>query len=231
MNKQFYLVYDFETDGVDPNTCNPVELAAVPVEPRRLDILKEEHFKIIIKPPDIDNPEYLTDERLKTIQWHAKNKNITPEDVIASWKNGFEPKTAWEMMAKYAEKYTIPKTRGHWYTEPIPVGYNIICFDNIIAKRLSDQYNIKYPFSAVKKIDLQDLLFTWFENLQEPANMKMDTLRAFFDIQSDGFAHEALTDVMDEALMLVKFLKFHRKQASVKKFKGAFNERAVASIS
>jgi hypothetical protein len=71
---------------------------------------------------------------------------------------------------------------------------------------------------------MMDILFTWFENLEEPANMKLDTFRDFLGLEADGQAHEALSDTIDEAKLMVKFLKFHRKQASVDKFKGAFSK-------
>ena len=38
MNHRWIIVYDLETDGPDPSTANPVEIAAVPVNPRTLEI-------------------------------------------------------------------------------------------------------------------------------------------------------------------------------------------------
>jgi len=35
-------------------------------------------------------------------------------------------------------------------------------------------------------------------------------------------AHEAFSDTLDSAKLMVQFLRFHRRQASVEKFKGAF---------
>ena len=54
--------------------------------------------------------------------------------------------------------------------------------------------------------------------------MKLDTFRDFFGLKASAQAHEALSDTIDEAKLMVKFLKFHRKQASVSKFKGAFSK-------
>ena len=69
-------------------------------------------------------------------------------------------------------------------------------------------------------MDLMDLLFYWFENLDEPHNMRLDSFRDFFGIQA-AQAHEAYSDTLDSARLLVQFLHFHRRQANVKKFKGA----------
>ena len=91
----------------------------------------------------------------------------------------------------------------------------------VIANRLTEKYNTKSPFSKVSKIDMMDILFMWFENLDEPTSMKLDVFRDFFGMEA-AQAHEALSDTIDEAELLVKFMKFHRRQASIGKFKGAF---------
>ena len=44
MNKRWIIVFDWETDGKDPNTCNPVELAAIPINPRTLEICEKPSF-------------------------------------------------------------------------------------------------------------------------------------------------------------------------------------------
>lgn len=73
-------------------------------------------------------------------------------------------------------------------------------------------------------MDIFDEMFWWMENNDEPADLKMDTLRKFFGIESQGVAHDGLVDVYEEAEIFVRFLKFHRKQSSVKKFKGSFRK-------
>jgi DNA polymerase III epsilon subunit-like protein len=76
------------------------------------------------------------------------------------------------------------------------------------------------PFAKVNKMDLMDLLFYWFESLDEPRNFRLDTMRGFFGIKASQ-AHEAYSDTVDTAKLLVQFLKFHRRQANVGKFKGS----------
>ena len=51
--------------------------------------------------------------------------------------------------------------------------------------------------------------------------MKLDAFRKFLGM-NEAQAHEALSDTIDEAELLVKFMKFHRRQSTVGKFKGAF---------
>jgi len=221
MNNRWIMVFDWETDGPNPTTCNPVELAAVPVDPRTLEIKREQAFSAVIKPDGIDSEEYFTKERQDTIAWHAKQRGVDTKEIIADWKAGQSEKIVWKNFCSYCSKYEVDKKSGQWFVEPIPSGYNIVNFDLPIARRLAQKYDTKLPFSEVSKIDMMDILFMWFENLSEPSSMKLDAFRKFFGMRS-AQAHEALSDTIDEAELMVKFMKFHRRQSSVDKFKGAF---------
>ena len=224
MNNRWIIVFDLETDSPNPDSCNPVEIAAVPVDPRTLEIKEEQAFRATIKPDGLDTDEYFTKERQSTIAWHAKTRGVNTEEIVADWKTGQSEKVVWKNFMSYCSKYEVDKRPGQWYTEPIPAGYNIVGFDLPILYRLAEKHKTKFPLSKVTKIDMMDILFMWFENLEEPANMKLDTFRDFLGLEADGQAHEALSDTIDEAKLMVKFLKFHRKQASVDKFKGAFSK-------
>jgi len=221
MNNRWIIVFDWETDGPDPTTCNPVELAAVPVDPRTLEVKTDQAFKAVIKPDGIDTEEYFTKSRQDTIAWHAKQRGVSSEEIVEDWKSGQSEKVVWKNFCNYCSKYHVDKEPGQWFTEPVPSGYNIINFDIPIARRLAKKYKTKLPFSEVSKIDMMDILFMWFENLDEPSSMKLDAFRKFFGMKAIQ-AHEALSDTIDEAELMVKFIKFHRRQASVGKFKGAF---------
>ena len=224
MNNRWIIVFDWETDGTDPASCNPVELAAVPIEPRPLEIKTDKAFSTVIKPPGITKEDYFTDERKKTIEWHAKNHGVASADIITSWKKGKSEKIAWKNFCEYCKKFNIEKSYGNWYTEPIAAGYNIIGFDLPICERLAKKHKTPMPFAKLNKMDLMDLLFYWFENLDEPKNMKLDTMRDFFALKAEQ-AHEAYSDVVDSAKLLTQFLKFHRRQSSVAKFKGAMSDK------
>jgi len=221
-NTRWIICYDFETDLPDPDECNVTELAAVPIDPDTLEIKKEHAFSAMIKPPGINKEEYFTDARNKTIKWHANNASCTSEEIVEGWKKGTAEKTAWKSFVAYCKKYEVEKRPGLWYPQPIPAGYNIIGFDAVILDRLVDKHKTKNPFSAVQKMDIMDLMFYWFESLDEPNDLKMDTLRKWLGMPSQGLAHTAIADVFEEAELLVRFLKFMRRQASVEKFKGSF---------
>ena len=224
MNNRWIIVFDFETDGTDPNTCNPVELAAVPIEPRTLEIKASKAFSAVIKPPGFNKDEYFTEERQKTIEWHAKQRGVTSADIIKSWKKGKSEKIVWKNFCEYRKKFNIEKSYGNWYTEPVAAGYNIIGFDLPICQRLSEKHKTGMPFAKVNKMDLMDLMFYWFENLNQPKNMRLDTMRDFFGLQA-AQAHEAYSDTIDTAKLLTQFLKFHRRQSNVEKFKGAMAQK------
>tara|TARA_Y100000593_G_scaffold91978_1_gene182242 strand:- start:113 stop:802 length:690 start_codon:yes stop_codon:yes gene_type:complete len=225
-NERWIIVFDWETDGKDPKNCNPVELAAVPIDPKTLEIRKDKGFQATIRPDGIDKEEYFTDDRKKTIEWHAQQRGVSSDDIIELWKSGQSEKIVWKNFCKYCQRYNIDKVPGQWYTEPIPAGYNIIGYDLKICERIATKYKTKMPLSTVTKLDIMDLMWYWFENLEEPRNYRLDTFREFFGIKAEQ-AHEALSDAIDEAKLLVQFLKFHRRQASVGKFKGAFANEDV----
>ena len=161
MNNRWIIVFDWETDGPDPTTCNPVELAAVPVDPRTLEVKTDQAFKAVIKPDGIDTEEYFTKSRQDTIAWHAKQRGVSSEEIVEDWKSGQSEKVVWKNFCNYCSKYHVDKKPGQWFTEPVPSGYNIINFDIPIARRLAKKYKTKLPFSEVSKIDMMDILFMW----------------------------------------------------------------------
>lgn len=219
MKNRPICVFDFETDGVNPLTCNPVQLAALMIDGKKLNIIEGSEFCIDMQPPDINNESYLTNEIQGTINWHAKNYNTTAEAIIEKWKGAVDQRAAWEMFLNYFNKYN-PK--GTVYSAPMLGGMNIIDFDIPIFKRLMETYGTKDFFWKRDKADLLHLCYYWFESLDEPKAYNLDTLREYFGIEKDG-GHDALKDVRDTADLLIRFLKLHRKCTTKVKFKNACN--------
>ena len=50
MNYRDYCIFDFETTSANPNTTQPVQLAAVVVHGRKLEIKPGTEFQSLIKP-------------------------------------------------------------------------------------------------------------------------------------------------------------------------------------
>jgi len=224
MNHRWIIVYDLETDGPDPTTANPVEIAAVPVNPRTLEIKMDDTFEVTVKPPGIDKDDYFTTGVQKTIDWHASTRGCSSADIVSNWKKGKSQKVAMKNFCSYLQKYHIEKdpVRRIYFTEPAYSGYNVDGFDDIIIRNMCDRHKLDYPFAKMGNMDLLHYITYWFENMPEPENYKMDTLKEFFGLVSHGQAHSAISDVVDTAKILVRFLKFARRQVSVDKFKGSF---------
>jgi len=205
-------VFDFETGGIDPKVCEPLQLAAVVIDSRSLEIKPGSEFQTYIKPASWDN---VSQEAL----------NINKIDRKEVDEKGLNLKTAWEAFTSYVNKYN--KKKSFWGA-PIAAGHNIVAYDMIIVNRLCELYGpldnkSKSPilFHGRDKLDLMNLSFLWFENNRELENYKLDTLRKYFGLSREG-AHNAIKDVADTALILSRFLKFHRAIASKTTFKDAF---------
>lgn len=225
MNHKWIIVYDFETDDSDPKLANPTELAAVAVHPRTLEIQEKDIFKVNIQPQElIDDPEAYAVAKAKTINFHAKTRNCTAKDILDTWNKGVSESVAMKCFLQYCKKYHVEKnvSIGLFYPEPVYSGYNVDKFDDIILNRVLDRHGMKYPFAKTGNMDLYTLICFMFENLSEPDKLGMDSLKEFLGLKSYGQAHEASSDVMDTAKILVRFMEFLRKQSKVSKFKGKF---------
>ena len=85
INYNKLCIFDFETDGVDPRVCSPVQMAAVIVDPIKLEILPNSEFNIFFKPDTLakdDNYVYTTD----ILEFHAKVRGCKKEDILKEWK-------------------------------------------------------------------------------------------------------------------------------------------------
>ena len=225
--KQYICVYDFETDGVDPHKCEPVQLAACMIHNITLDIIEDSEFCIDMRPIDIDQEDYFS-RNFQTIKWHAGNYGCTPEEIFEKWKAAPEQQQGWKQFTSYLLKYNKNQARKSKFHAPIRAGANIERFDNIIIDRLCNRYGdaakngeqkIFYPRDV---IDITKIAFLWFENRQEPEAYNMDILRPFFGMPSEG-AHDALKDIRDEAWMIQKFMRLFRRESAKIAFKGAYN--------
>ena len=223
-NKRYICVFDFETDGKFPETANPVQVAAIILNPRSLEIIAE--FESKMRPKDVTGTTYFEDHK-DTIEWHAKLHKTTAEKIFEAWKKYPDSKIVWTRFFEFISKYHTRQNNPGSFTAPIPAGYNIVNFDLPIALRLCKQYGFvdtngnSKMFSKVNKFDVYDIVFSWFENLNEPEKLSMDYIRPFLGMSTDG-AHDALQDVKDTTAILVRFLNFQRRLGSVEKFKDCF---------
>lgn len=209
------LIYDFESTGVDPYTCQPVQLAACTIDEITLEINHNDIFNTHIQPSDWTG----IDENNENVLWHSKNRRIQPSEIIKLWKESPTIDNVWPTFVSYCLKYN--KTRNKWGA-PIRAGMNIINFDDIIAKRMHDKYGKGKPlFHATKKIDLLDIFFLWFENDTSIKSYGMDNMRDYLGISKEN-SHDAKQDILDTALVITRFMNLFRRTYKKTTFKGAF---------
>jgi DNA polymerase III epsilon subunit-like protein len=226
VNYNKICVFDFETDGVNPEKCSPVQLAAIMVDPINLEIIPNSEFNCNFKPECMEedpNFEYKTD----ILDFHAKVKGCSKDDVYKEWQEYPKQSVAWKMFVDYLDKYHSRNSKKSQFSAPIAAGYNIYRFDLPIIERLSRKNknvnkegtsNIFFPRDVIDSINL---VYYWFSHNNELKSFKLDTLRDYFGITKDG-AHDAIKDVRDTAEIIIRFLKLHRNLAEKIKFKGSF---------
>lgn len=233
-DKNKICVFDFETDGSDPTECSPVQLAAIMIDPIKLEIIKDSEFNINIKPEklekatgvNINNHPY-TDSDI--LDWHSKIKGVDKSKILDDWLSFPEQKHSWQQFVSYLDGYHAGvRTKKSKFTAPIACGYNIFRFDMKIVDRLSAKYDTYDPkekistlFHPRDKIDLMNIVYLWFKFIPEVKSISLDSIREYMGIDSTN-AHDAMKDVTDCANILIRFLRLHKNFAEKIKFKDAF---------
>lgn len=226
INYNKICVFDFETDGSNPQSCSPVQIAAVMIDPLQLEIIDGSEFNANFKPEVLennDNYKYETD----ILDFHSKVRGCSTEEVLKSWYTYPKQEHTWQMFTNYLEKYHSRSSKKSQFSAPIAAGYNINRFDLHIVDRLSKKYgnlnkekrtDLFYPRDV---IDAMNLIFYWFENNNDLESYTLDNLRDYLGISKVG-AHDALKDVKDTAAIIIRFLKLHRSIGQKVQFKNSF---------
>lgn len=219
-------VFDLETDGSDPRVCSPVQIAAVIIDPNKLEIVPDSEFNINIKPEAMEqDPDY--NYTTDILDFHAKVRGCSKDDIYQQWKKYPKQDQSWKMFTAYLEQFHSRSSKKSQFSAPIAAGYNINRFDLPIIERLSQKFgnvnkegrnDIFYPRDV---LDIMNLVFYWFENNNDVKSLSLDNLRDYLGISKDG-AHDALKDVKDCAQILIRFLRLHRNLGNKIKFKGSF---------
>lgn len=227
INYNKICVFDFETDGSDPKVCSPVQIAAVIIDPIKLEIVPNSEFNTFFKPETIEKDEnYIYDTDI--IDFHAKVRGCSKEEIYSQWKTYPLQEQSWKLFVNYLDLHHTRSNKKSQFSAPIAAGYNINRFDLPIVDRLSQKYgnlnkegktDIFFPRDVV---DIMNLVFYWFEHNNDLKNYTLDTIREYFGISKHG-AHDALKDVKDCAQLLIRFMRLHRNLGQKIKFKDSFN--------
>jgi hypothetical protein len=203
-------------------------MAAVIVDPIKLEIIPKSEFNIFFKPEVLakdDNYVYETD----ILDFHSKVRGCSKDEILETWKKYPSQDQSWKIFTNYLEMYHTRASKKSQFSAPIAAGYNINRFDLRIINRLSKKYgnvnkeensDIFFPRDV---LDIMNLVFYWFEHNGDLKSYSLDTLRDYFGISKEG-AHDALKDVKDCANIMIRFLKLHRSLSNKIKFKDSFLE-------
>lgn len=226
INYNKICVFDFETDGANPEVCSPVQLAAVMIDPVQLSVIDGSEFNINFKPEVIEaNPDHVYEGDI--LDFHAKVRGTDRDSILAEWKKYPSQKNSWSLFVEYLNKYHSRGSKKSQFSAPIAAGYNIHRFDLPIIERLSKKYdninkeNKSNLFYMRDAVDIMNVVFLWFENNGDLKSYSLDNLRDYLGISKDG-AHDALKDVKDCAEILIRFMRLHRRLGQKILFKDSF---------
>ena len=196
-NRENIIVFDIETTGLDPVENDCIEICAQVVDGMTLSKIPKDDggvFYSLMKP---QKPENIEQRALDV------NKK-TREEIMAAP----EAKLVWPQFANWVSQWKKSY-------QPIAAGKNIRGFDLKFVKELNNRH-LKKPkdfslFNARTIIDLEDLLFYWFEGNDELSGYSMDIVRPYFGLTLEG-AHSATIDVEQTTDLIIHFMKLHRQQ-------------------
>lgn len=206
-------IFDFETGSKNPLKCQPTQLAAVIVDVRKLQIIENSTFQSYIQPEfevakcDQLGVDPLQDEAMK----------ITGIS-IDTLKDAPGPKVVWGQFIEYLKGYNLKGISGGEWDSVILGGFNIIGYDNIICRRLCEQYGPKLKENGslsfchpIITLDVLMLMHTLFNGAKicSTNSMSFDNIRDFFGYKKEG-AHDACVDVFQTADLLIRILKLNR---------------------
>ena len=230
-------VFDFETDGKDPKVCSPVQLAAIMVDPVKIDIVSKSEFNVTMRPEKLENDSaytYRNPEDGDILDWHGKVRGCSGDEVLKSWADATPQKQAWNMFVQYLDLHHSRSSRKSKFSAPIASGYNIHSFDLKIIDRLSQKYGNHNKegetdiFAPRDTIDIMNMVFPWMMHNDDIKSLSLDNMRDYFGITKDG-AHDALKDVTDCAEILIRFLRLHKTLSTKIAFKDAFKKNPIRS--
>lgn len=225
--KNKICVFDFETDGVDTSECSPVQIAAIIVDPYNLSVVKDSEFNIMVRPEKLEADKNYKYEDSDILDFHAKVRACSKEDILKSWQSAMSQQQAWSMFSQYLEIYHLNRSKKSMFSAPVAAGYNILRFDMKIVERFCrklgyvNNENTSSLFFPRDTLDIMNLLFYWFESNGDVKNLTLDNVRDYMGISKAG-AHDALKDVKDCAELLIRFMRLHRNLSKKIKFKDSF---------
>ena len=234
MRNNTIIFFDFEATSANPNKAQPAQLAAVAINPYKLEIPHDGVFNSFIKPEFDEKICEQLDLDPPTDRFYEITK-IKPRQLERAADLG----TVWGEFQDFVGKFNPKKDR---WSSPIRSGYNIIGYDNIIIDRICGGHKIKDSveeklwgygpwdktrqtcslFHPIFQIDTMQLMWYWFEGDEEIRSVSMDSIRSITGMDTDH-AHNALYDVVQGAYLVIKLMRHARRVYHQTKFHDSFN--------
>lgn len=204
------LVMDFETNGLSVETCCPVQLACLALDPVSLRVIPGSEFDTKMRPVILDTVDD-TEEKRKALEING----LTKEDLADAPEVSVGIKRFVEHVKGLNKKKVV-----------YAAGYNLRNFDLPLLDRLCRDHGLANKrgenpiFSRSAVFDLKDDIVRWFFAANDLNNISFDGLRRYFGLSSDG-AHQAMVDVRQTAWMLTKMLRLYAELKPRIQFRGS----------
>lgn len=200
------VVFDFETGGINPNTCQPTQLAALALDGATFKLHGTFNSEIWA---ETDDDKAVANGLAPLEAGALKVTGKTREEIALAP----QPNAVWSKFVSFVQKYNKGKTQ---WTAPIPCGYNILNYDMPIINRLckefgpwDEKYEKNKLFHPTMKLDVMDEMFMWTESDPTINSISMDNVRKRMGMSSEN-SHDALQDVKDTANIMIKFMQTRR---------------------
>lgn len=210
MNLNNVCCFDLETGGLNTDTCQIVEIAAVAVDPLSWSVIPSSEFHSLIRPDDE-----------ATLDSQAMAVNKIP---IEELRKAPSAKAVFTRFQDHIRRFG-GKTSSV-FTAPYPAGKNIRDFDLKIMDRYCRRFKIVDTngkpklFNSYRVFDIQDDILKILGATHLVDNLSMDCVRELFGIGEEG-AHSALMDTLQSAWVLCKMQRLYATIASKITFKGS----------
>jgi DNA polymerase III epsilon subunit-like protein len=216
MNYNDFVVWDLETSGKDTKTAQIVQIGAMVIHGRKLQLKAGSEFDLLCKPLYGEEAakaglEELSDGAIKV---HGKTHELLAD------KPPIE--TVLKAFVSYTKQHNFKGTK---WGAPISCGYNIAGYDTPILKRELEKIGLEWPFHPIYHLDMMQQSFVLFENNEAINSLSADNLiRNYMGYRDpEGMSgHDALADVIMTAEYAIKYLNLMRGVTSKTKFAGAF---------
>lgn len=225
MNTNHYCVMDFETGGLNTETCQITQICAIMLNPRTLRVEPNGIFNSEVQP-------IWEEEKAIAAGWSPVDQKALDKTRKTKEKLNESPpfKIVWEKYLQFHKKFNPTRSM---YKAPIMVGYNIINFDMPITERLCQKFGPTYKdrgalFSSMHCYDVFDMFEGYTENNPNIQGMTLLDCAKWMGIKVDeNSLHDALTDVKVTANIFVKLLHLQREVAKQTDFTRAYKDKEL----